>query len=187
MLYLYSSYILVLYLLIYCRSKIWSATFLLNIETAPSLYMFSLHTFKWISTCSRMRSCSFNRFLYGIYFRAVHDDMDGSSGNIEREIEKRDDNYSTITALHGYAVKLFLRACKCVSQEMRICRRRIKRGSLARITRAPNKRIPWSPGYARCIKVHSCIPVLVKINVAWNVNLANAIVDWSKNSCGFQK
>lgn len=65
---------------------------------------------------TRTRSCSFNRFLYGIYFHTVDDDMNGSSGNIEREIEKRDDNYSAITALPGYAAKvIFARVQMCLA------------------------------------------------------------------------
>lgn len=82
---------------------------------------------------------------------------------VGREIEKRDDNYSAITALPEYAVKLFSRSYKCVSQEMRIGRRQIKHGSFVR-TRASNKQIPRSPGYhctmrdaCRCIRAcRSC-------------------------------
>lgn len=72
---LYFSYMYIFscsfHLLIYCRNKK-SAITPLDIETASTWY-----------------SCSFNHFLYGIYFRAVHDYTNGSSGNICRTRESK--------------------------------------------------------------------------------------------------
>lgn len=54
-------------------------------------------------------------YTVSIFAQIFDDDTNGSSGNIECEIEKRDDNYSAITALPGYAAKvIFVRVQMCL-------------------------------------------------------------------------